>query len=429
MLLLKNTYLVNPYNSFEGLKDILIKDEHIELIADNIDALDEWNVIDLEGKVTCPGFIDMHVHLREPGQEYKETIYDGCRAALAGGFTGVACMPNTKPVLDNDSIIEFVINRAKYFNLASVYPIGAITKGQEGKELAELLLMKEVGAVAFSDDGKTLANSGVMRRALDYVKSINGLIISHCEDKDLMGSGVIHEGEVSTKLGLAGIPSAVEEIIVDRDIRLAELTNSRIHIAHVSTAGSVEIIRRAKNKGVKVTAEVTPHHLLMNHEQIVNYDTNYKMNPPLRTKEDNEALQQAFQDGVIDCIVTDHAPHALEEKRVEFDYAPFGIVGLETAVPLIINHLYHKKKVNLLRIVEAFSTKPAQILGVEGGRIESGVKADLTIIDLELEKTVCPEDFYSKSVNTPFGGEKLKGWPVMTIKAGRILMEKGEING
>jgi len=401
MLLFKNGLMVDPSQSICEKMDILVDNSKVMELSKDIQITSDMQVIDIENKIITPGLIDMHVHLREPGFEHKETILTGSQAAIRGGFTGIACMPNTKPAADNEGVVELIIARAKKYALADVYPIACVTKGQEGKELTEFAILNECGAVAFSDDGYTVKNSGVMRRALDYAKMLDLLIISHCEDEDLIGEGVMHEGLISTQLGLAGIPPAGEEIIIDRDIRLAELTNGRIHIAHVSTKGGVEIIRAAKKKGVKVTAEVTPHHFSLTHEAVRDYNTNTKVNPPLRTKEDVTALIKGLQDGTIDCIVTDHAPHAREEKEVEYEYAPVGISGLETAVPLAWHNLYGAGHLTMLELINALSTAPAKILGIDRGSLKVGKIADITVIDPELTQEVKAKNFASLGKNTP----------------------------
>ncbi|KJS83733.1 MAG: dihydroorotase [Peptococcaceae bacterium BICA1-8] len=429
MLLLKNGLLVDPSQNICEKMDILIADNKVVELGKDIKTTSEMKVIDVSEKIVAPGFIDIHVHLREPGFEHKETILTGCRAAARGGFTGIACMPNTQPVADTEGVIELILARAKRYDLVDVYPIASITKGQEGKELTEFAILQECGAKALSEDGHSVRNSGVMRRALDYAKMLDLLIISHCEDEDLVGSGVMHEGLVSTQLGLAGIPREAEDIIIDRDIRLAELTKGRIHIAHVSTKSGVELIRAAKKRGVKVTAEVTPHHFSLTDTAVKGYCTNTKVNPPLRTEEDVYGLIKGLQDGTIDCIVTDHAPHAREEKDVEFDYAPFGISGLETAVPLAWQNLYLAGHLSMLDLIKALSTTPAKILGIDRGTIQAGKIADITVIDPELTQKVKREKFYSLGKNTPFQDWELTGWPILTIKAGKIVMEMGEVNG
>ncbi|KJS21336.1 MAG: dihydroorotase [Clostridiaceae bacterium BRH_c20a] len=428
MLLLKNGLLVDPSQNICEKMDILIANSKVVELGKDIKASPDIKVIDVNEKIVAPGFIDMHVHLREPGFEHKETILSGCRAAARGGFTGIACMPNTNPVADTEGVIELILARAKRYDLVEVYPIASITKGQEGKELTEFAILHECGAIALSEDGHSVRNSGVMRRALDYAKMLDLLIISHCEDEELAGSGVMHEGLISTQLGLAGIPREVEDIIIDRDIRLAELTKGRIHIAHVSTKSGVELIRAAKKRGVKVTAEVTPHHFSLTDAAVKGYCTNTKVNPPLRTEEDVYALIQGLQDGTIDCIATDHAPHAREEKDVEFDYAPYGISGLETAVPLAWQNLYLAGHLSMLDLVKTFTTTPAKILGIDRGTVQAGKNADITVIDPELTQKVKRETFYSLGKNTPFQDWELTGWPILTIKAGKIVMEKGEVN-
>lgn len=431
MLLLKNGFLVDPSQGICEQTDVLVAENKVIELGQDIKPSSSTQVLDLANKIIAPGFIDMHVHLREPGYEHKETILTGCRAAASGGFTSIASMPNTNPVVDSEGTLELIAARAKRYGLTDVYPIACITKGQAGQELTEFGFLKECGAIALSDDGRTVKNAAVLRRALDYAKIFDLLIISHCEDDDLIGSGVMNEGFVSTQLGLAGIPKAAEEIIIERDIRLAELTKSRIHIAHVSTAGGVKIIDMAKKRGVKVTAEVTPHHFSLTEEAVktLKYNTGTKVNPPLRTEEDIQALINGLKDGTIDCIATDHAPHAREEKEVEYDYAPPGISGLETAVPLAWQNLYLSGKLNLTQLVRAFTINPAQILGLDRGTLQIGKTADITVIDPQLTRKVEPEKFYSLGKNTPFRGWELQGWPILTIKAGKIIMEKGEVNG
>lgn len=428
MLLLKHGLVVDPSQGISEKMDLLIKGDKIERVGKNIEATDEMKTIDLAGKVIAPGFIDIHVHLREPGFEHKETILTGSMAAVRGGFTGIACMPNTNPVIDNEGNIELIKARANGYALTNIYPIASVTKGQRGQEITEYGILKEVGAVALSDDGHNVESAQVMRKALDYAKIFDLLIICHCEDQSLSGSGVMHEGFVSTKLGLAGIPAVAEEIVIDRDIRLAELTKGKIHIAHVSTKEGVEIIRKAKAKGIKVTAEAAPHHFVLTHEAVQSYDTNTKVYPPLREEKDVEAIIKGLADGTIDVIATDHAPHAREEKEVEYELAPPGISGLETAVPLAWHHLYLPGHLSLQEMVACFSTKPAQILGIDRGSLQEGKIADITVIDPEKIEKVDPQSFYSLGHNTPFKGWELQGWPVMTIKDGQIKMENGKIS-
>jgi dihydroorotase len=365
----------------------------------------------------------MHTHLREPGQEGKETIATGCRAAAVGGFTALACMPNTNPVNDNKIVTSYIINKALKEGCVRVYPIGAITRGLKGENLSDIGELKTAGVVALSDDGEPVINAEVMRRALEYVKSFNLTIISHCEDKNLSRSGAMHEGFVSTRLGLPGIPAAAEEVMVARDLILAELTSSCVHIAHVSTAGSVDLIRRAKAKGIRVTCEVTPHHFTLTDEAVTSFDPNTKVNPPLRSQEDREALREGLRDGTIDVIATDHAPHDPMAKDIEYTAAANGIVGLETAVSLTLNELVHTNILTINQAIALLSTNPARILGLKGGALHEGEEADITVLDMQREFMVKPETFKSKSRNTPFAHWKLKGGPIMTIVAGNIVWE------
>ena len=426
MILLKNGHVVDPAQNLDGKADILIEGQTIQAVGEELQA-DGARVINLAGKIVMPGFVDMHVHLREPGREDKETVLSGTQAAIHGGFTSIACMPNTTPVADNEAVLESVLYKAHKANLADVYPIACITKGQKGEELTEMLLLHQAGAIAFSDDGRTVQHSGVMRRAMDYSKALDGLLISHCEDEDLLGSGVINEGIVSTELGLGGIPNEVEDLIIARDLMLARLTGCRIHIAHVSTKGGVELIRKAKADGVRVTAEATPHHLCLTEEAVRGYDTNTKVNPPLRTEEDRAALVQGLLDGTIDCISTDHAPHTIQEKEVEYVYAANGISGLETAVPLVWTNFVATGQMTMGQMATVMSKRPAEILGIEKGTLQPGRMADLVVLDPDTEKPVEKAQFYSKGKNTPLEGMRLKGWPELVIKGGRILLENGEL--
>jgi dihydroorotase len=412
-----------------GVRDVLIERDmgqgtwgkgRILAVAENIVAEDA-EVIDCTGKLVVPGLVDMHVHFREPGEEHKETIATGSAAAVAGGFTTVCCMPNTKPPLDSVAAIEFVLRRADEVRLCRVLPIGAVSVGLKHEQLTEMAAMKEAGAVAFSDDGEPVQDAGFLRKVLAYAKVCDAVVILHCEDKSLTAGGVMNEGLTSLRLGLRGMPKTAEVTSVQRAVELAKLTGSKVHIAHVSTKEAVEVIRRAKEQGVQVTAEVTPHHLTLIEEAVGDYDTNAKMNPPLRTDEDVVALREALLDGVIDCIATDHAPHAIEEKETTFDDAPFGIVGLETAVGVLWTELVHKANFPLMRLVEAMSTKPCQILGLDGGTLREGSRADVTVIDPDAEWVVQPEKFRSKGKNTPYAGWKLKGKVVMTICGGQVV--------
>jgi dihydroorotase len=375
-------------------------------------------VVDAASKVLCPGFIDMHVHLREPGFEYKETIASGTRAAAAGGFTAVACMANTFPVNDNRAVTDYILARAKVEGVVRVYPIGAVTRNLEGRQLAELAEQAEAGCVAFSDDGKCVMNAELYRRAMEYALPFGAPVISHAEDCHLTHGASMHEGIVSTELGLSGQPGAAEDVMVARDIILAELTGAHLHIAHVSTAGAVRLVREARARGVRVTAEVTPHHLLLTDDAVRSYDSSFKMAPPLRTKRDVETCLEALVDGTIDCVATDHAPHALSEKEGEFAEAANGIVGLETAVPLLLDRLVRPGVLDLPTLVTRLSAAPARLLGLPGGTLAPGAPADITILDLEQPWTVNPATFQSRSRNTPFAGFTGRGTPWMTLVGG-----------
>ena len=426
MILIKNGLVVDPSQGLEAVRDILIEGETIAAVGENLTA-DGAEVIDAAGKIVMPGLGDMHVHLREPGQEYKEDILSGTRAAAHGGVTSVASMPNTHPPVDNEAIVEMISRKAKAYGYADVYPTACITKGQQGEELTEMGLLHQSGAIAFTDDGRSVMDPGVMRRALDYSKIFDGLLISHCEEENLRGSGVMNEGLVSTELGLKGIPNAVEDLMIVRDLMLAELTGARVHIAHLSTASGVQMVRAAKAKGVRVTAETTPHHLFLTDEAVRGYDTNTKVNPPLRTEADNQALIAALRDGTVDCIVTDHAPHAIEDKECEYDYAANGISGIETSLPLVWTNLYKTGQLSLSDIVRLMSLNPAELLRIDKGTLQAGKMADILIIDPTVEKEVKAEEFCSKGKNSPFIGMRLSGWADTVLKAGRIVVEKGEV--
>ena len=420
-LLIKGGRIVDPASRIDGIFDILIEKGKIVDIKSNI-GTQLAKSINASNLIVSPGFIDMHVHLREPGQEDKETIRTGSLAAAKGGFTSIACMPNTIPVNDNQGVTKFILSEAKKNTSVNVFPIAAITKDQKGEELTDMADLKNAGAVAFSDDGQPVYDSQTMRHALEYSKLLNFLIIDHCEDKNLSRNGVMHEGYYSYLFGLKGIPSSSEDVIVARNIILAEKADARIHLAHLSTKLSVELIQNAKKKGIKVTTEVTPHHMFLNDSDLKTYDTNLKVNPPIRSNKDSKALIEAVKDGIIDVFVTDHAPHTPDEKTVEFNEAPFGINGLETAVSLILDRLVNKKIISLEKFIEMISLKPAHILGLENkGKICVGADADLTILDINKEIVVDVNKFESKSRNNPFHGWKLKGSPVMTIVGGKVV--------
>lgn len=416
--LLKGARLLDPGQNFDAIMDILIVDGKIAEIKPDINISDT-EIIDLSGKLATPGLIDMHVHFRDPGYEYKEDIESGSMSAAAGGFTAVACMPNTNPPLDNSSLIEYVKSKASKVGKVKVLPIGCVTKGQKGEEITEMGDMARAGAVAFSDDGKPVASASLMRKAMVYAAMFDRLIIDHCEDPSLFEGGQINEGRVSTLLGLMGIPSACEEIMVARDILLAREMKTPVHIAHISTRGSVELVRWAKREGVKVSCEVTPHHLTLTEEAVMDYDTNAKVNPPLRTKEDLEALLEGLKDGTVDAIATDHAPHHIDEKDLEFDKAAFGLIGLETALGVILTKVVGENGIPLNTVIEKMTVGPAKVLGLDMGTLKVGGPADITVIDLEREWTVDKDKFFSKGRNTPFHGFKLKGKAVMTIVDGK----------
>jgi dihydroorotase len=421
-LLIKGGNVVDPEKLTIEKADLLIDDGIITAIGQELSA-EGAEVLIAEGKLVCPGLIDMHVHLREPGFEAKETIASGTRAAAMGGFTAVACMPNTNPIIDNAALVCSILDRANSEAVVKVHPIAAITKDSKGAELTEMADLKTAGAVALSDDGQPVSDAGVMRRAMQYAQMLDLPVISHSEDKSLAAEGAMHEGYYSTVLGLKGIPAAAEEVMIARDIILAESTNSRLHLAHISTAGSVELVRQAKRRGVKVTCEVTPHHFTLTDADVVGYDTATKVNPPLRTAADVAAIKAGLADGTIDVIATDHAPHTVEEKAVEYQYAPFGLVGLETAVGLVFTELVTPGVLTVAQAIAKLSLAPASVLGVAAGRLAKGEMADITIIDPEAEEAVDPQSFASKGKNSPFIGRVLKGLPIVTIVNGKIVMK------
>jgi dihydroorotase len=419
-LVIQRARVVDPGLGLDRVSDLLIEDGTIRAIEDGIEG-DDAEVIDARDLCAVPGLLDMHVHLREPGFEYKETIASGTAAAAAGGFTAVASMANTLPPNDCSSVTEFILRKAAQAGMARVHPIGATTKGLAGKELAEIGEMVAAGAVAISDDGHPVVDANVMRRAMEYATVFGVAVIEHCETPELHPGGVMNEGYWSTALGLRGIPRASEEIAVSRNIHLAELTGARLHIAHLSTEGALRSVREAKRRGLPVTCEVTPHHLLVTEDRVADYDTNAKMKPPLVTEEDRLALVEGLRDGTVDAIATDHAPHHQDEKDEDFDQAPFGIVGLETAVALSIDRLVRPGLITLGRMVELLSSGPAGILGVEAGSLRVGAPADVTLLDLDRRFRVEPASFASKSRNTPFGGWELQGRAVRTIVGGRTV--------
>ena len=426
-LLIKNGRVIDPSSKTDDTLDLLIEKGKIVDIKAKIETKGA-KVIDASNLVVAPGFIDIHTHLREPGQEDKETIATGALAAAKGGFTSIACMPNTDPVNDNRGVTEYILSEAKKNALVNIFPIASITKDQAGKELTDMADLADAGAIAFSDDGFPVEDSQVMRRALEYSKILNTLIIDHCEDKKLSHEGVMHEGYYSYFFGLKGIPASSEETMVARDIILAKKADVPIHIAHLSVKGAVNIIKEAKKKNVKVTTEVTPHHLFLTDSHLENYDTNLKVNPPLRSKEDAQALIKAVKEGVVDVFATDHAPHTLDEKDVEFDKAPFGINGLETAVSLFLDKLVTKNVISLQKFIGMISTAPALILGLENkGKICVGADADITILNLHKEIVVDVNTFKSKSKNNPFQGWKLRGVPAMTIVGGKIVYSSASL--
>ena len=419
-LLLKQGRLIDPATGRDEVADIHIRNGRIEKLGLNIPGASSVEVVDLSGKVVAPGFIDMHVHLREPGFEHKETILTGCTAAAAGGFTAVCCMPNTMPALDDESVIKSVQNKARAAlnGLVDVYPIAAVTVGRKGEQLAPLAELAGAGAVAFTDDGDPVYDAEIMRRALEYASMFNRPIIQHAQDKPLTKGGVMNEGFVATELGLPGMPGVAEDVMIARDIQLASFVRARYHVAHLSTARAVDLVRNAKAAGLQVTCEVTPHHFVLTDEAVRSYDTNTKMSPPLRTKEDVAAILDGLKDGTIDVIATDHAPHSFDEKQVEFQSAPFGIVGLETAFGLAITYLVETGLLSLHQLIEKFSTNPRRILSIPPIHITEGEPANLTIIDPTESWTVEVKNFKSKSKNSPFDGYKLVGRPIGVINNG-----------
>ncbi len=421
-LLIRNSTIIDPSQSLEAKRDLLIRNGLVAEIAESISA-DGAETFDATGLIVAPGFIDLHVHLREPGFEYKETIESGARAAVAGGFTSVCCMPNTKPINDNSSVTSFIVEQARRANLANVFPIGAITQGSKGEQLAEIGEMKSAGIVAISDDGKPVPDSGIMRRAMEYAADFNLPVVDHCEDCCGASGWAMHEGEYSALMGLKGLPGAAEDLHVARDILLGEMTGAHIHIAHISTARSVDLVRQAKARGLNVTCEVTPHHFVLSDKDVFQsqYNTNFKMAPPLRSQDDVAAILEGLRDGTIDAIATDHAPHHANEKMYEFDKSPNGITGLETAVSLTLDRLVNRGVISLTRMIELLATNPAKLFKLDRGTLKVGAIADVTIFNPEKQIKFEAAKSQSKSRNTPFDGWELKGSPVATIVGGRIV--------
>lgn len=420
MLLIKNGRVIDPASKTDASLDVLLDGEKIKEVAPagKIGTGAGAEVLDAKGLIIAPGFIDLHAHLREPGQESSETIETGTRAAARGGFTAVCCMPNTKPVNDNASVTRFILDRAKATGSVRVWPIGAASMGSKGEAISEIAGMKEAGIVAVSDDGKPIATAKLARQVMDYCRSLDLPVIEHAEDVSLAAGAVMREGVSSTRLGLRGMPAAAEAVCVARDVQVAELTGARLHIAHLSAKASLEQVRWAKSRGLRVTCEVTPHHFTLTDEDVT-YDSRFKMNPPLAAREDRAALLEGLADGAVDAIATDHAPHEPALKDVEFDRAPFGILGFETALALALEQLVHPGKISLTRMVELFTTGPARVLGIER-KIAAGQPADLTIFSNDQAWTYSVEDSPSKSRNSPFDGRKFKGGPVATIVGGRV---------
>ncbi len=422
-LLIKNGHIIDAKSDLDAVLDLLAVDGKITEMAKGIEE-DGCEILDANGLYVLPGLVDAHCHLRDPGFEYKEDIESGTKSAAKGGFTSIACMPNTNPVADSEAVIKYIINKAKSDGYVNVFPIGAITKGQKGEELAEIGELKFAGAVAVSDDGKPVRSSSLMKKALQYASMFDITVISHCEDLDLAEEGVMNEGYTSTILGLKGIPAAAEETMVARELILAEYTGVSLHIAHVSTALSVEMIRNAKKRGVKVTCETCPHYFSLTDEACIGYDTSAKVNPPLRTARDVQAVIEGIADDTIDIIATDHAPHHADEKNVEFSLAANGLVGFETAVPLAVTHLVKPGIISMRKLVEKMSLNPARILSINKGSLEIGSTADITIIDINEETAIDVSKFQSKSKNSPFGGMKLSGTVHTTIVDGKVVVSE-----
>jgi len=419
-LLIKNGRVIDPASGYNAVADVWIEDGVIKGVGPNLSPANA-EVFDASGLIVAPGFIDMHVHLREPGFEHSETIESGARAAAAGGFTSICPMPNTAPVNDSPTVTTYIIEKARRHAVVNVFPIGAITRGSKGEELAAIGSMRQAGAVAISDDGRPVMNAQLMRRAMEFARSFHMPVINHCEDLHLSAGGDMHEGVESVRLGLRGIPGSSEDVMVARDMLLAELTGARYHVAHISSRHSVEMVAYAKLKGLPVTSEATPHHLTLTDAGMIPYDSNYKMKPPLRSSSDVNAVVEGVVNGAIDAIATDHAPHAGSEKMQEFEKCPFGIIGLETALGIALDRLVHSGKINVNRLVELFTVNPARILGLERGTLAPGTAGDVTIFSTDQQWTYDVNKSFSKSRNTPFDGASFRGGPVATIVAGQIV--------
>lgn len=426
-MLLRNGHLVDPSQAIDGVTDIRIENGVVSEVGPDLPEQDGEEIFDLSGCYVMPGLIDTHVHLRDPGQEESEDLESGSKAAIAGGFTTVVAMPNTFPVVDNVPIVRYIKDKSARLGYADVLPTAAITKGQEGQEITEIGFLRDAGVIAFTEDGKSVANSGILRKAMTYSKPYDVLFMSHCEDKDLKGVGCMNAGALATEMGLGGIANEVEDIIIMRDIMLAKMTGVRLHIQHLSTASGLELVREAKAKGLPVTCEVTPHHLFLTEDAVRGYNTDAKVAPPLRTAADNEALINGLKDGTITCIGTDHAPHSSDKKDVEFERAANGISSIEIAFPLIWTHLVETGRFTLSEIVSIMSCNPAELLRIDRGSLSVGKVADVLIFDPETERAVNPQEFYSKGKNCPYTGEVLRGWPSMVLRAGRVVLKNGAI--
>lgn len=426
-MLLRNGHLVDPSQAIDGVTDIRIENGVVSEVGPDLPEQDGEEIFDLSGCYVMPGLIDTHVHLRDPGQEESEDLESGSKAAIAGGFTTAVAMPNTFPVVDNVPIVRYIKDKSARLGYADVLPTAAITKGQEGQEITEIGFLRDAGVIAFTEDGKSVANSGILRKAMTYSKPYDVLFMSHCEDKDLKGAGCMNAGALAIEMGLGGIANEVEDIIIMRDIMLAKMTGVRLHIQHLSTASGLELVREAKAKGLPVTCEVTPHHLFLTEDAVRGYNTDAKVAPPLRTAADNEALINGLKDGTITCIGTDHAPHSSDKKDVEFERAANGISSIEIAFPLIWTHLVETGRFTLSEIVSIMSCNPAELLRIDRGSLSVGKVADVLIFDPETERAVNPQEFYSKGKNCPYTGEVLRGWPSMVLRAGRVVLKNGAI--